>query len=73
LIEAAMIAGVTCGTFAGSAGRLLVGIAAGTGAGAIVSIFALAWTYGVVGVTAALVEKQIARHDQVWWRDGYLK
>lgn len=71
LIEAAMIAGITGGAIVASSGRLFVGLAAGLGASAIVSIFVLSWVYGVVGITAALVERHSTKRDLVWWEDGY--
>jgi hypothetical protein len=71
LIEAAMIAGVTSGVLVGDAGRLSIGLAASVLAGAIVSIFVLAWIYLTVSIVSSWLAKDSARLNPLWWQDGY--
>lgn len=56
-IEAAMAAGMTVGTIAGSWSSVLLGLAAGLGAGALVAMFVLGWVYGLVGLTAFFLDQ----------------
>ena len=57
LLIAAIIAGITAGTIEAATGKLLLGLAAGLGAGVILSIFCLACVYGTIGIDATWVEK----------------
>jgi hypothetical protein len=57
LLIAAIIAGITAGTIEAGTGKLLLGLAAGLGAGVILAIFVLAWVYGTIGIAATWVDR----------------
>lgn len=72
-IEAAMAVGMTTGAIARSWSSVLVGLAAGLGAGALVAMFVLGWVYGLVGLTAFFLDRSDRqtedRQARVWlWK-----
>jgi hypothetical protein len=73
LIVGAKMAGITTGAITHGWDSLLLGVLAGLAAGAVVSIFCLAWVYSAVGVAAWWVvrrEQRSGAAPYVWWVTG---